>query len=72
MQVRIKYLHTLNKLEKRAMTSIQTTIQFKQLATSMLVDCNVATSHSWAPITDSNLFGRGYNEPRTRVLGDSM
>lgn len=54
------------------MISRQTTIQFKQLATSMLVDCNVATSHSWAPITDSNLFGRGYNEPRTRVLGDSM
>ena len=53
------------------MTSRQTTIQFKQLATLGLVDCNVATSHSWAPITDSNLFGRGY-EPRTRVLGDSM
>ena len=53
------------------MISRQTTIQFKQLA-STLVDCNVATSHSWAPITDSNLFGRGYNEPRTRVLGDSM
>jgi len=52
------------------MTSRQTTIQFKQLAFT-LSDCNVATSHSWAPITDSNLFGRGY-EPRTRVLGNSM